>query len=50
MDVVRTVLVIAGVIGLGLESFGVHFGRFSPGWGGACVIGATFLLSIVVKV
>ncbi len=49
MDIIRAVLIIGGVIGLGLQAFGVSFGRFSPGWGGACAIAATLLLSIAVK-
>jgi hypothetical protein len=38
------------VIGLGLQAFGVVFGKFQPGWGGLCVLAAAYALSIAVKV
>lgn len=50
MDTVRAVLIIAGIIGLFLESIGKSpIGGFRPGWLGVALIAVAVLISVSVK-
>ncbi len=49
MDVVRIVLILAGVILLLLAGVKKDFAQFSPGWLGLALLAVVFLLQITVK-
>ncbi len=49
MDIIRIVLILAGVVLLLLAGLKKDFAQFSPGWLGVAILAIVFLIQITVK-
>lgn len=49
-EIIRVLLIVGGLIGLGLAALKITHTRFDFGWLGALLIGVALLIQIVVKV